>query len=521
MVEFDGENGSTAGRILAASISDAEHHSGLTREQVTPRLSQLARKIADQNQTKQVSPVVITGVLRIFEFLITIVTGMVIYFAYVFANEPTLFWFYTGATTLVGSVSLVIFQVFDLYNLQSMRSYFGQAGRLVAAWSITLAISLSVVFFSKLSTEFSRAWLAIWYLSGLGILTFSRMIVASIVRHWTRQGRLERRAVIVGGGENGATLIKALLASKDTDIKICGVFDDRSDDRSPPIVAGYPKLGTVSQLVEFGRQTRIDLLIVSIPVRAENRVLELLKKLWVLPVDIRLSAHTNKLRFRPRSYSYIGNVPFLDVFDKPLADWDYVMKILFDKVIGALALIALSPVMAAVAVAVRLDSKGPALFRQKRYGFNNELIEVYKFRSMHTDQSDATAAKLVTKNDPRVTRVGRFIRKTSLDELPQLFNVVFKGDISLVGPRPHAVHAKAKDHLYDQVVDGYFARHRVKPGITGWAQINGWRGETDTEEKIERRVEHDLYYIENWSVLFDFYILALTPFSLLSTENAY
>jgi lipopolysaccharide/colanic/teichoic acid biosynthesis glycosyltransferase len=177
--------------------------------------------------------------------------------------------------------------------------------------------------------------------------------------------------------------------------------------------------------------------------------------------------------------------------------------------------------MAIVAIAVRLDSRGPVLFKQKRYGFNNELIEVFKFRSMYVEATDATAAKLVTKGDPRVTRVGRFIRKTSLDELPQLLNVVLKGNLSLVGPRPHAVHAKAVDRLYDEAVDGYFARHRVKPGITGWAQINGWRGETDNDEKIQRRVEHDLYYIENWSVLFDLYILAMTPFSLLKTENAY
>jgi lipopolysaccharide/colanic/teichoic acid biosynthesis glycosyltransferase len=159
------------------------------------------------------------------------------------------------------------------------------------------------------------------------------------------------------------------------------------------------------------------------------------------------------------------------------------------------------------------------LFRQKRYGFNNELIEVYKFRSMYVDQCDLTASRLVTKGDPRVTRVGRFIRKTSLDELPQLFNVVFVGNLSLVGPRPHAVHAKAENRLYDEAVDGYFARHRVKPGITGWAQINGWRG--DTEEKIQRRVEHDLYYIENWSVMFDLLILLKTPFALLKSENAY
>ncbi|MEO0729233.1 MAG: sugar transferase, partial [Pseudomonadota bacterium] len=178
------------------------------------------------------------------------------------------------------------------------------------------------------------------------------------------------------------------------------------------------------------------------------------------------------------------------------------------------------PVMLGIAATIKLTSKGPVLFRQKRYGFNNELIEIYKFRSMYTDLSDANAAKLVTKDDPRVTPIGRIIRKTSIDELPQLLNVL-KGDISLVGPRPHALQAKAADRLYDEVVDEYFARHKVKPGITGWAQINGWRGETDTQEKIAKRVEHDLYYIENWSIFLDLYILIRTPFALFDTDNAY
>jgi Undecaprenyl-phosphate glucose phosphotransferase len=300
-----------------------------------------------------------------------------------------------------------------------------------------------------------------------------------------------------------------------------GVFDDRNDERSPTHCAGFAKLGTVDDFVEFARRTRIDLVIFSLPISAENRILAMLKKLWVLPVDIRLSAHSNKLRFRPRSYSYIGTVPVLDVFDRPIADWDVVMKWLFDKIVGGLMLLAALPVMAVIAIAIKLDSRGPVLFKQKRYGFNNDLIEVYKFRSMYVEATDATASKLVTKDDPRVTRIGRFIRKASLDELPQLFNVVFKGNLSLVGPRPHAVNAKAAARLYDEAVDGYFARHRVKPGVTGWAQINGWRGETDTQEKIQKRVEYDLYYIENWSVLFDLYIVMMTPFALLKSENAY
>ena len=232
--------------------------------------------------------------------------------------------------------------------------------------------------------------------------------------------------MIVGGGA-AEDLIKALEASTNTDIRIAGIFDDRGNERVSPVVAGYPKLGNIDELVKFARNSRLDLLIVSLPVTAEKRLLQLLKKLWVLPVDIRLSAHSNQLRFRPRTYSYIGNVPFIDVTDRPIADWDHVKKWWFDKIAASVALILLSPLMAAIAVLIKLDSKGPVLFRQKRQGFNNELIEVYKFRSMYVGHADIDASRLVTKDDPRVTRIGRFLRKTSLDELPQFFNVL-KGD---------------------------------------------------------------------------------------------
>jgi exopolysaccharide biosynthesis polyprenyl glycosylphosphotransferase len=197
------------------------------------------------------------------------------------------------------------------------------------------------------------------------------------------------------------------------------------------------------------------------------------------------------------------------------------MKGLFDKIVGGAALVCAAPFMLLIALAIKLDSRGPVFFKQKRHGFNNENIDVYKFRSLYTHMADHSVQKSVAKNDPRVTRVGRFIRKTSLDELPQLINVVFKGNLSLVGPRPHAVDQRIEDRQFDEAVDGYFARHRVKPGITGWAQINGWRGELTSPEKIKQRVEHDLYYIENWSVLFDAKILLKTPLALLRSENAY
>jgi Undecaprenyl-phosphate glucose phosphotransferase len=277
----------------------------------------------------------------------------------------------------------------------------------------------------------------------------------------------------------------------------------------------------VSSLIEFARLTPVDLVIVSMPLSAEKRVLDMLTQLWVLPVDIRLSAHMSKLKFTDRAYSYVGGVPVLDMADRPISDWNLLFKWVFDKLVAIVALLLLSPVMIITAIAIKLESKGPVFFVQNRHGFNNQLIRIYKFRSMRTDMLDAGAAKLVTKGDPRVTRVGKFIRKTSIDELPQLFNVL-KGELSVVGPRPHALQAKADNKLYYEAVEGYFARHRVKPGMTGWAQIHGWRGETDTIDKIMQRVNHDLYYIENWSLLLDIYIVLMTPVSLVAkSENAY
>lgn len=483
-------------------------------------LTTLAEQIAGHTARPAYSPIVLAGFVRLVDFLLVATLGFVLH-AFYLGRKSGFAFEYLIAIPGIAAATVVLFQGLKLYHVQALRTPAQHGLRLVGGLAGVFAAALTVVFFLKLEGTFSRVWLVIWFASALAALLMARVAFFALVRHLTLTGRLERRTVIVGGGEAGEAVLKALSSQRDTDLRILGVFDDRDDDRSPDVVGGFPKLGRVDDLVEFARHTRLDLVIFTLPISAEQRLLQMLRKLWVLPIDIRLSAHSNKLRFRPRSYSYIGTVPVLDVFDKPIADWDVVLKSAFDRVVGGLALIALSPLLLLTALAVKLDSRGPVFFRQKRYGFNNELIEIYKFRSMYVDKLDATASRLVTKGDPRVTRVGRFIRKTSIDELPQLLNVVFKGNLSLVGPRPHAVHAKAEDRDYDEVVDGYFARHRVRPGITGWAQIHGWRGETDTEEKIQRRVEHDLYYIENWSLLLDVYILALTPFALLKTENAY
>ncbi|MCW5695516.1 MAG: undecaprenyl-phosphate glucose phosphotransferase [Bauldia sp.] len=482
-------------------------------------LSDHARLIAASLSDQSISVSLLTGAVRLFEFLAVALVGLAIYLAYVLPVEGIALRY--GIPIIGGAaVAVLLIQTADGYTIPVMRSLTAQFVRVLVSWTLLFAFFAVAAFLTKSGAFFSRGFFLAWFAIGLAVLMTFRFGLTALIRRWTKLGRLERRAVIVGGGANAEELIRALEAQADNDIRICGIFDDRGDARSPAIVAGYPKLGTIAELVAFGRLARIDMLIVTLPLTAENRLLQFLQQLWVLPVDIRLSAHSARLRFRPRSYSFVGTVPFLDVFDKPIADWDGVLKRAFDIVFASFLIVLFSPVMLATAIAIKLDSRGPVFFKQHRHGFNNELIKVFKFRSMHQEATDHDAKVAVTKNDPRVTRVGRFIRKTSIDELPQFFNVI-RGDLSLVGPRPHAPTANTGTQLYNEVVDGYFARHRVKPGVTGWAQINGWRGEVDTPEKIRNRVAHDLYYIENWSVLFDLRIIALTPIRLFTTENAY
>ncbi|WMT71561.1 undecaprenyl-phosphate glucose phosphotransferase [Bradyrhizobium sp. Ash2021] len=501
----------------AAAAATADRPQVERRRRLTPA----ALAVTNQKVRGAYSPIVIAGAVRLADFILLSLIGVALYFGYV-SRLAGFRWEYVAAIFAMAATAVICFQAADIYEVQVFRGNLLQMARMVSSWAFVFLLFIGASFIVKLGSEISRLWLSTFFFAGLAALIAERVFLRAMVRGWARQGRLDRRTIVVGADQSGEQLVQALKTQDDSDIAVLGVFDDRNDDRALDTCAGSPKLGKVDDIVEFARRTRVDLVLFALPISAETRILEMLKKLWVLPVDIRLSAHTNKLRFRPRSYSYLGEVPTLDVFEAPITDWDLVMKWLFDHVVGALVLLMALPVMGLVALAIKLDSPGPVLFRQKRFGFNNERIDVFKFRSLYHHQADPTASKVVTKDDPRVTRVGRFIRKTSLDELPQLFNVVFKSNLSLVGPRPHAVQGKLQSRLFDEAVDGYFARHRVKPGITGWAQINGWRGEVDTDEKIQKRVEFDLYYIENWSVLFDLFILLKTPLALISkNENAY
>lgn len=481
-------------------------------------LSEQAEAIIAAPVERSVSGAVVAGVAQAVEAALLGALGYGIYAVYVERGQPA---FYVPVILAACLLANVLFNAARTHRIAAYRTTINQLSRVLIGWTLVMAAVTAGIFIFKAGDLFSRVWLVGWYVAGSVLLVGFRLGLRALVQRWTAMGRLRRRTVIVGGGKDAETLIEQIGTSASNDILLLGLFDDRIDDRSPDNVAGFAKLGKVASLIEFARRTPVDLVLVSMPLSAEKRVLDMLTQLWVLPVDIRLSAHMSKLKFTNKAYSYVGDIAVFDMADRPISDWNLVFKWVFDKVVALTALVLLSPVMLVTAIAIKLESKGPVFFMQNRHGFNNELIKIYKFRSMRTDMLDATASKLVTKDDPRVTRVGRFIRKTSIDELPQLFNVL-KGELSVVGPRPHALQAKADNQLYYEAVEGYFARHRVKPGMTGWAQINGWRGETDTIDKIMQRVNHDLHYIEHWSILFDLYIVLMTPVSLVSkNENAY
>ena len=346
------------------------------------RLSPAALAVANQKVSRAYSPIVIAGAVRLVDFVMLSLIGIALYFGYV-VRLAGFHWEYVAAIFAMTATAVICFQAADIYEVQVFRGQLRQMTRMISSWAFVFLLFIGASFIVKLGSEISRVWLSAFFFVGLAALVTERLFLRTMVRSWARQGRLDRRTIVVGSDQNGEQLVEALKTQNDSDIDVLGVFDDRNDSRALDTCAGSPKLGKVDDIVEFARRTRVDLVLFALPISAETRILEMLKKLWVLPVDIRLSAHTNKLRFRPRSYSYLGEVPTLDVFEAPITDWDLVMKWLFDHVVGFLILLAALPVMGLVALAIKLDSPGPVLFRQKRFGFNNERIDVFKFRSLY------------------------------------------------------------------------------------------------------------------------------------------
>ena len=433
-----------------------------------------------------------------------------------------------GPTPTVGSfvvagaigalVALMVFSRVGIYSLASLLT--PSRGWLPGVGGVCLGacVAAVVLLLNGLGVAAVGQWTAGWLVGGAICLLLARLTVRSVLRRYQTQGRLARKLAIVGVNELSAALIGCIdMTAPNT--SVVGLYVEHEEDAATS-QAGLPVLGGLEDLIVHTRVQAIDTIVVALPLVEQARVQRICDRLRDVACDVFLTADVVGLHHGASALSEIDGHPVIMVRQRPLKDWQGVQKRAFDLGFGWLFLLLLAPVMAMIALAIRIDSPGPVLFRQRRLGFNNNVITVFKFRTMYHHYSDPLANRLTERNDPRITRLGRILRRFSLDELPQIFNVL-SGVMSLVGPRPHALNAKAANRYYADVVADYARRHVVKPGITGWAQVSGWRGETTTEEQIRQRVLHDLHYIENWSVRFDLKILWLTFVRELISRHAF
>ena len=422
------------------------------------------------------------------------------------------------AATIAAVLFLVIGQSLSVYQSARGARLRAQLLRIWWGWIAgVVPVLLFLLFLSKRSEDYSRIIVSSWFLIAPFLISMWRTGATLLLRELRARGYNTRAAAIVGMTELGEQLAMQMKSVPSLGLHTYGFYDDRDEERCHPISPELgTRAGTLRDLVEAARTGEVDLIYIAFPLRAEPRINELLRQLSDTTASVYLAADFFVFDLLHTRWVTLGGVPTMSLHETPFYGVDGWLKRLEDIVVGGAILMVIAIPMLIIGVCVKLTSPGPALFRQRRYGLNGEVIDVLKFRSM-TVTEDGDEIKQATKDDPRITNFGAFLRRTNLDELPQFLNVL-GGSMSIVGPRPHAV---AHNELYRKKVRGYMLRHKVKPGITGWAQVNGWRGETDTLEKMEKRVEHDLDYIRNWSLLWDLQIIFMTVFGSRAWRNAY
>lgn len=463
---------------------------------------------------------VATIAVRLLEFLLVLGTGSLAIIAVQDTLSVAEIAVHLRIVFIMAIAFAVLAESLGCYDLDAQFSLRMAWQRVTMTWLTSALFMMTLGFMLKASDAVTRGWAFGWFAGGGLVLLLSRGATTVWVRRLRNRGTFNQRVAIFGAGPQGTRFADYVQSHDRLTISLVGFFDDRRDGRVPATASNVPVLGNLSDMVAMIRKGAIDQVVVALPWSAEERLQQVVSRLALTPVKIRLAPDLASFAFARRPIVVLGDIPMLTLFERPISGVDAYIKLLEDKILTVLILAMIWPVLAIIAIAIKLDSPGPVFFRQPREGFNNKPFRVYKFRSMYADQSQFSAIQQASREDPRVTRVGRILRRTSLDELPQLFNVM-AGDMSLVGPRPHAASTRAGGRLFSDVVASYAARHKVKPGITGWAQVCGWRGETDTEDKLIKRLEHDLHYIENWSLWFDFYILFRTIGSVLLPKNAF
>jgi len=386
-------------------------------------------------------------------------------------------------------------------------------------FALTIAVSLGV-HAPETPADPLVAWLVKWAALLLAAIAAERVVLHHLLRHWRAQGTTKQVVAVVGSGELAVKLVRWLENSCPDTVELVGVFDDRNGHDPGRSRLKHLLRGNTDALIELSRNVDIDRVVVALPHAAERRLIALLQKLKQMPVPISLAPDEVGFATAIDTGAKLAGLPVINVYGRPLEFGQYLAKTLFDRAFALVALVLLSPVLIAAAIAIKLDSKGPILFRQDRFGFGNRVIKVYKFRTMRTDLLDFGGAKQTQRGDPRITRVGNFLRRSSIDELPQLWNVL-RGEMSIVGPRPMPLQMRVHDKLNHEIVSEYAHRHRVKPGLTGWAQVNGYRGAVETPEDLRARVTYDLQYIDNWSLWFDIKIILRTVTVCVGHQNAY
>jgi putative colanic acid biosynthesis UDP-glucose lipid carrier transferase len=422
---------------------------------------------------------------------------------------------------LAGVAAIVLFYLLSEFS-GMYRSWRGvdmerEIACAVLTWAVTVPFLLALVVMTRHMPWVDRSLIVCWSVFTAVILSLARIVLRMTQCYLRARGFNARGFAVIGVNELGFDLVRRIEAMPELGLKLIGFYDDRSDNRLPtmPVEAGH-RLGTIEQLLDEARAGRVNMIYITFPMRAENRIKRVLNQLSDTTASVYIVPDFFVFQMLHSRWTNISGLPAVSVFENPFYGVDGFLKRLVDITLATLILTGVALPMLVIGILVKCTSPGPVFFRQKRYGLDGREIMVWKFRSMTVCESGDQFTQ-ATRNDARTTRIGAILRKTSLDELPQLFNVL-EGSMSLVGPRPHA---SMQNEAYRSLIHGYMLRHKVKPGMTGLAQVSGWRGETDTLEKMARRVECDHRYIREWSLFMDLKILVQTVFVVLSRQNAY
>ena len=422
------------------------------------------------------------------------------------------YYFALGAFTFF--ITSRVFKEFELFETWQHVGFSAYGREMLMGWGITISSLLFMAFALKLTEAYSRLVLITWFLAVPFLLFSFQWATRRLLLNFRLQANL-RSVVVVGGNELGSRLIAKIRQNPYLYMAVRGYFDDRAPERLA-IGNNVPCLGDLSELPKYVKQQKVHHIYIALPMMVQPRIMRLLDALRDTTASIYFVPDLFVFDLAHARFGEVSGIPVIAVSETPFTGVNAVVKRATDIILAPIFLVLLSPLLFIVAVAIKLSSPGPVFFRQHRYGLDGQEILVWKFRTMNV-MEDGGEVMQATRDDHRVTRIGKILRKTSLDELPQLINVI-QGNMSLVGPRPHAV---AHNEMYRSLIKGYMIRHKVKPGITGLAQVSGLRGETETLDKMQERIKYDLDYLRNWSLTLDLWVLLRTAFVIIRDKDAY